>query len=116
MDVDTVEDVTAYMTAVTAVEDGAPNVVTKNEVSTIFSAVTHPRTIGDGEPNVQTCLALKFALFYLKLFAPVFIIYSHSEYCDMDIFCTISTAINFYIALVIAFINISLACAPLPGK
>ena len=82
MGVDTVEDVTA-------VEDGAPNVVANNEVSTILSAAPRPRaTVPDPDPNLPACLALK----YYTYFAPVLAF----PFCDFDILQSITHVLFVY--------------------
>merc|ERR1711879_365929 len=67
MGVDTVEDVTAVTACMTAVEDGAEDVVAKNEVSTIFSPAPHPRTFVIN--NSERCLAVIGVLFIFFFFS-----------------------------------------------
>ena len=89
MGVDTVEDVTAVtasMTAMTAVEDGAPNVVAKNELSL-------PRQM----TNNKCLLFIGLSLFSIPLFPYIFLSFLFGDFCNNDIFCAIELIKIFYI-------------------
>ena len=81
---------------VDTVEDGAPNIIAKNKVSTILSAGHPPRAIVNPDPNIPACLLIK----YYTLFAPVIA----SLNCNFDIFRTIYHALILYAHYPIFFV------------